>query len=123
MNVIAMIAALRAQCAVLRAQADALDKLANVLEVGQTAPATTEQPPYVSRKAAKRMGIETRVFNAAGRELGFLKPGRELLLPTVALVEWIERRRVRASVAAAPEDESAPLPIDACRFLQRRRAG
>lgn len=118
-----VVQALRAQATALHAQGDALEKLADALDAAPSPGADTPLPKYVSRKSARElMALETRAFNAAGREIGFRKPGRELLLPTAALLEWIEGRRVQATLAAPPADENAAIPIEACRFLRRSRA-
>lgn len=75
-----------------------------------------EAPRYYTRREAKRLlGLEVRAFDRAGRALGFLKPGKQLLLPAETLIPWIEAQRV----GRAPPDPNAGLPFKGYARLAR----
>lgn len=98
----------------LRAARLAIDAaIASAEEQTNAAPAATMPPlpRFLSRKAARALlGLEVRAFDRAARELGPVKPGREWLLATDSLLEWIGRQR--APEPAVAESPDAPLSFE-----------
>lgn len=77
-------------------------------------------PHLLDREGALRLlSCETRAFNRAGKEIGFRKPGKKLLLPTAELLAWIEGQRVEPAERTCETDENAPIPFD--RFSAKSR--
>jgi hypothetical protein len=101
-----------------------LNTLAHALasEEPEPPPAASSLPVFVSRRSAKeKIGCDTRVFNRAMRDLGAVRPGRDLLIRSDALIAWIEAQRVAEEGIQEPKDKDAPLDFATFRRSVERR--